>query len=716
MSKSIPHDKDGPMRPEFHSEITRQTSRKAPSYAEAARKPPSYADVARNARSKNDSPGVTGANLPAVSNRPSRSREPHRANPSTAVPAAAPMSQSRPVTTTTRHRDSDGNPSETRSRGGKVSSGRNAKVVLVMLTSSQPQQSDASADHAQGVSAPSTSSSEPSGVPTSKGVPPSSLNLPPTRASQETSSDAPFGLAGAKELGPGDQTSLPQADLTRGGKTIKPHTQKVDRTASVQPPPKPSTHSAPLSIQPTVSASSSPSRVAPAVAKTASNRVPTLDELHRDARSGGALSPSAPTRSGEDKGRSDPSEKSHTNPSASSHGPQHATSAVDSPSRPLPTPALNKPSASASPSRVALAIAKTASTRVPTLDEPHRDARSGGALGPSVPIRPGEDKGRSDPSEESHSNPLALALEQEHAASAVYLPSSPQPVPGSRSLDKSNLRLQGNEGVIKREAKRAAEGLTSDNEDRRTTASQDPENHKGNTVTDSYGAEHRKPEPKSPSSNAPDPKQYPKTTPQSSIERMYSSSPSHRYDTGSTRLPGPSELGGKVGRSSSCVPLGRPEASFMPPPPPGSTRPLKSTQSLRQQEGKGAVSPSEQNRADPMRTRQKEAPSSEHTASAGVSYSRQPITSTENVATPSSPGNIFHPKHPAPLPPSAQASPGLIVAREWAPSGPGARTPSEVRDEPSGPSGNTHSIFSSSPLGLLESTFSVKSINSASST
>jgi hypothetical protein len=309
------------MQPAFHHEITQLTPREAPSYAEVGRKPPAF------------------------SNQPSRSREPHHANnPSTAVPAAAPMTQSRPVTTTTKHRDSDGTPSETRSQGGQVSSGRNTKIVLVILTSSRPQQSDAGADRAQDVSAPSTSSSGSSSVPTSKGVPPSSLNLPPTRASQETGSDAPFGLAGGKELGPEDQIPLPQAHSSHGRKTTKPHAQKVDRTTSVQLSPQPSTHSAPVSNQPTVSASSSPSRVASSIGKTASNRVPMpcgvlAGESHRDTRSGLAASES-PTPGDKDKPRAGPSDQTHINPSASSRRPplltEYAVSAVGSPSRSQP--------------------------------------------------------------------------------------------------------------------------------------------------------------------------------------------------------------------------------------------------------------------------------------------------------------------------------------------------------------------------------------------
>jgi hypothetical protein len=115
MSKSrrIPQDKDEPVQ-ESHSEITQQTSRRTQSHA----------DFARNAPSENDSQGVTGANIPPFSHRPLRSREPHRVNnPPTAVPAAIQMSQSRPMTITTRHKDiSDGTSPESRSRGRQVSS------------------------------------------------------------------------------------------------------------------------------------------------------------------------------------------------------------------------------------------------------------------------------------------------------------------------------------------------------------------------------------------------------------------------------------------------------------------------------------------------------------------------------------------------------------------------------------------------------------------
>jgi hypothetical protein len=305
----------------------------------------------------------------------------------------------------------------------------------------------------------------------------------------------------------------------------------INRTTSVQPlhnTPGP-THSASLFYPPTTSASSS-------------SRVPTLrgaDVPHRDTRSGGAPSLSVPTPPGEDRGRSYPSEKSHKNLSASSHGPEHATS-VDSSSTPLPTPpptpTLNQPSASASSSAQVVAETASTSTSVPL-------SSSGGM----VEGKPHHDSRRGEASSESALSP-----------------------------DK-------NEGEA---------------------------------------------------------------------------------------YPSPSELG----HSSDSVPLGRTEGLSTSPPPPDSVRPLKSTRSLRQQEGRGPVSPSEQNRAGLMMTE-----------------------------IHSSPGNSFKPKHSAPPPPSAQASPALTGPV------PGAGTPTEVRDKPTKPSGTTYFIFSLSPLGLLESTFSPNS-------
>jgi hypothetical protein len=190
----------------------------------------------------------------------------------------------------------------------------------LILTSSRPQPPPASAGHARGISAPFTSSSDSSSVATSTGVPPSSL-------------------------GPGDQTYLPLAQAeSREGKTIKPHVQRVDRIASVQPPPKSST--APLLFTPTISVSSS-SRVAPAIARTASSRVPTLrgaEEPHRDTRSGDVLSPFAPTPPGEEK--SYPSEPHHAD-----NPPTAVTAAIPtSQSRPVGTTARHKDiSDSASP-------------------------------------------------------------------------------------------------------------------------------------------------------------------------------------------------------------------------------------------------------------------------------------------------------------------------------------------------------------------------------
>jgi hypothetical protein len=143
-----------------------------------------------------------------------------------------------------------------------------------------------------------------------------------------------------------------------------------------------------------------------------------------------------------------------------------------------PAPSLNGPNGSvpSSPPRVAAVIAKAAPswTRTPP-GEPNRDTRSDGAPSQST-HPPGGDEGLAYPSEQSHtiSSPL------ERAASAIVSPSRPEPVSRPQILDRNDshihVHVQGNEGVIEREAKRAGEGVISDEEDRKlTTVSKEPE-------------------------------------------------------------------------------------------------------------------------------------------------------------------------------------------------------------------------------------------------
>jgi len=133
-------------------------------------------------------------------------------------------------------------------------------------------------------------------------------------------------------------------------------------------------------------------------------------------------------------------------------------------------PALNQPSVStsSSPSHVAPTMTKTTSgwMRTPHSKLPNEsrgDSHTDGALS-ELPRPPDKGKRKAHSNERSHTDPLNPSgtppLPPEHLTSAAGSPSRPQPESGPRGLDRSTSRFRGNEGVG-REARRAAEGLTS---------------------------------------------------------------------------------------------------------------------------------------------------------------------------------------------------------------------------------------------------------------
>jgi len=224
---------------------------------------------------------------------------------------------------------------QTWSRDGHVSPCIGILIVLVMFTDSHPPQPPGSTDEAQKIISLPMSSD----MSTSKEVPTSSRNVPSMRAAQETGSKAPFVL-------PRNQSPVSQTDSSTGKNTINSRAPgpKVDSIASVQPLSQPSPHSAPPQDQQSVSVPLSLPHLAPAIANTASSRVPTprgvlAGESHRDTPSRGAASESL-TPADKDKARACSSDQIRTNPSASSRRPpllpEHAVSAVDSPSRSQP--------------------------------------------------------------------------------------------------------------------------------------------------------------------------------------------------------------------------------------------------------------------------------------------------------------------------------------------------------------------------------------------
>ena len=217
------------------------------------------------------------------------------------------------------------------------------------------------------------------------------------------------------------------------------------------------------------------------------------------------------------------------------------------------TPTPSQPSApvSSSQSSSAAPITKTGSGRMRT---PHRD----------TPLPPDEDKGQAYRNESSHMrSPSASSRDPRfppgHVASAVDVDSLSLP----QSLDRSSPRIQGN-GGIEREAKRAAETLTSDKGGKRTTAPKEPDIQREDPTSDPHSAQRGKPESSPPNSRTPDIERHPKAPPQSSVEPISSSSVSRGGDLGATHLPNSSEFGGNTGRSDAVSSLRRTEASATP--------------------------------------------------------------------------------------------------------------------------------------------------------
>ena len=235
--------------------------------------------------------------------------------------------------------------------------------------------------------------------------------------------------------------------------------------------------------------------------------------------------------------------------------------------------AHNQPSLSTAPPSHAVtpSITKTASgwtsiARGTLPGDPKSVPQTAGA--PSdLPHAPRELKGPADPNEQGQSTPSASPRRPPLAASAVDSPSQPQPVSGPRSLDRNNSHIRGSEGV-EREAKRATEGSTSGNTERkRTITSQEPGSQQESPVADSYNAQRRKPESSFPSSFASHSQQYPKAAPEGSAESMHSYNLGHGPVSITSHLPSDGESRGGVGRpSDSLLSSNGQEVSLTPPP------------------------------------------------------------------------------------------------------------------------------------------------------
>ena len=230
--------------------------------------------------------------------------------------------------------------------------------------------------------------------------------------------------------------------------------------------------------------------------------------------------------------------------------------------------------ASTSPLAASPAMTKTESswTRTPRgtrSGDPGRDPLTGGAPSELPHVR-NEVKGSGYPNEQSHTISSASSprppLSSEDTASAIGSPSQPRTVSRPRRLDRSNSRIQENEGTG-REAKRASEGLSPDKEQKPKTVSKEPESRQEDPAADMSRARRHKPEPTPPSSYAFDIKRSQLPSPQSSIGRTYSSGLSSTNDFGAPPpRPDTSKFGGNFGHSSDSLPSsGIIQASLTPP-------------------------------------------------------------------------------------------------------------------------------------------------------
>ena len=232
-------------------------------------------------------------------------------------------------------------------------------------------------------------------------------------------------------------------------------------------------------------------------------------------------------------------------------------------------PPLKQPSASTSPlpPPPAPVLAQMASSR-PRGALPHEpQVLSRGTPSESPQPHPSsEGKGKAPPDEQSRMDssvtPRGLPLPPDNrAATATGPPSQPQPVSAPQRLDKSNSRLIGSEGVS-REAKRATQGPTSDNKERKGAAAPEDDTRPEDSAISSDGAKRRKAEQNPPTSYTH--KQAPTA---SSVERTYSSNPSRGNDSSAPRSPEVGNSRGKVGQSSdSAPPLSIKESHSTRPP------------------------------------------------------------------------------------------------------------------------------------------------------
>ncbi|KAI0286277.1 hypothetical protein BC826DRAFT_1108997 [Russula brevipes] len=228
-----------------------------------------------------------------------------------------------------------------------------------------------------------------------------------------------------------------------------------------------------------------------------------------------------------------------------------------------PSPSLNRPGVSASPSSypAAQTLIKTASTRMQVVlgtprDEPQ--ARSGTALSELVPT-PDEDKRKAPPYEQGPMNPLGtqakLPQPSGNTPSSTEPLSRHEPVPKPGHLDRSHSRKQGNEAGD-REDKRAKGGANPRKEQQLPVTPDERGTHLGDTVKASGNASHVRSE-LSTSANASGIAQHVFLTPADLKEKSdglwTQSHPSVNRKLHARRLlpvPGPTPLKANPNRSS----------------------------------------------------------------------------------------------------------------------------------------------------------------------
>lgn len=552
----------------------------------------SYAAIARKAASNERPDGAAGASPGATSIQPSQTRKTRPAdNQSTVVPAVV----SRDREATARRGDIsrfgvDDLEVDAQSRASQVSPRVAMALPLVIITNVpllQPADADArnasshpisspksfdisaatkevrTARH-EGVTSPgpiSSMSSMQRTQPRPGTVPSPPPDVLPSQGLRDAGGNIPLEVSGPEERREKNESPRHQADPSRERNATRPLAQRVDHTSSVQSSAKPSAPSPPLSKQPSASTSplpSLPAGTAPAMTKMASSQKHPLRGAHPQAPSR-ETSFESPRPAGEDRGKGRPEELGRKGPSAAQHRP------------PAPlehTPATMEPSrqghndSSAPPHRPPAPPEHTPASKPASL-QGHKGLSSGTH---GLPVPPELTSDSTELPSQQEPNPSFVPHRQpvppEHNPARAVPSTLPQPVSGPLLSDRSNSRLQGSDAV-QSEAKRAAEGPTSDKTERRGVAAlEEQETRPEVSATSSDGAKHRKAEPNPPTGYT-----HKKTPTKSSVERTYSNF--SRGDDSS--VPRSSELGesrGKLVQSPDLGPsLGIKETHSTRPPP-----------------------------------------------------------------------------------------------------------------------------------------------------